>query len=240
MKPSKILLVSTLCLMALVGCGEVGDSDPGSGTTSTPATVVPPTTPGLSQEAAPAVVDTATLAPRFAVFRGPRERADELKRRFPHQMVVALGLDLEASRLSRLVYGKPAYLIPAKGPICLFTANEAVGSCWKPGVIASGRAIATGLCGPGLDADHVVTFGLVPDGVREVTILRTNVPSVTVPVEGNLFVGKTSSKTPLPLNVTWIQGGKRVVRSSGIPPKVAREGCRQGARRPAKGSRPSG
>ena len=143
-----------------------------------------------------------------------------------------MGLDLAASRYAREVYGKPAYLVPAKGLVCLYTENEAVGSCWKPAVVRGGQAVATSLCGPGLDAGHVVTFGLVPDGVREVTVLRTNVPSVTAPVEGNVFVVRSSSKPPLPLRVTWIENGRPVVRSSGIPPRVAREGCRE--RRPAR------
>lgn len=206
-----IAALAVLVGLLVVGCGGGGET----------ASTYVPTSPDPGATA----VDTANLAPGFAVFRGPREDRDRLRRHFPYGLIASMGLDLDASRYSRQVYGEAAHLIPAKGLVCLLTANEAVGSCWKPAVIKAGKAVATTLCGPGLGAGQVVTFGLVPDGIEEVTIVRTNVPSVTVPVEGNVFVGKTSSTPPLPLRVAWDQGGERVVRSSGIPPKVAREGC---------------
>ncbi|HVY96467.1 MAG TPA: hypothetical protein VHA54_05865 [Solirubrobacterales bacterium] len=178
-------------------------------------------------------MDTAILAPRFAVFRGPRTDVDGLPPgMLPPPVVASLGLDLSASRYTRQVDGSPAFLVPSAEFVCLYTDNEAIGSCWQPQIVRNGQAVATGICGPGLDSEHIVSFGLVPDGVSEVTVLRTNVPSVTVPVEGNVFVARTSSSPPLPLKVSWIEDGKRVVRSSGIPPKVARRGC--------GGGRPSG
>ena len=143
----------------------------------------------------------------------------------PRRIADGLRLDLDGSRFSRQFAGEPLYLVPAPLLGCLYGKNEAIGSCWQTRTIRDGRAVATTLCGPGLAADRIVTFGVVPDGVREVTIPRSNVPDLTVPVRGNVFVGKTSSKPPLPLQVTWTLRGEKLVRSSGIPPKVAREGC---------------
>lgn len=220
--------LAALCLLSTQGCGGGQDGSDTNilSTSAVPIEAPPPSTSSPKPTVRLAAVDPEVLSPHFAVFRGPRDDADEV----PQGMILGpvisgLGLDLNASRYAREIAGGPAYLVPGSRSICLYTESEAVGSCWQPRIVASGQAIATSLCGPGLDADHVVTFGLVPDGVEEVTVLRTNVPSVTVAVEGNVFVAKTSSEPPLPLRVSWIRGDKRFARSSGIPAEVARRGC---------------
>lgn len=225
MKLFSLASLGVLCLLFGAGCGGDSGKDSEASVTSPPHSSTLSAAPSSRRDPATAV-DTGSLGPQFGVFRGSRGARDEL----PGGMILApvaagLGLDLAASRYSRDFDGRPAYLVPGRDFVCLYSFNEAVGSCWKPAIIRRGLAIASALCGPGLDSGHVATFGLVPDGVSEVTIVRTNVPSVTVPVEGNVFVGLSSSETPLPMQVAWEERGRRVVRSSGIPPAVAREGC---------------
>lgn len=109
--------------------------------------------------------------------------------------------------------------------VCMFTGNEAVGSCWGVRSVGEGIATATAMCGPGLPKGMVATHGIVKDGVEKVTILRSNVPDQTVPVEGNVYIAMTSSEPPLPTRLSWVEDGERVIAKTGIPPKLARQGC---------------
>lgn len=182
--------------------------------------------PGAPAGVPTSLPDLDALGPSFAVFEGEREPADEVSPKLiPQATTETLGLDVSASRFSRRIQGNPFFLVPGIGMVCLYGRSDAIGSCWPPRIVREGRAVASALCGPGRFSDRVFTFGIVPDGVGEVTIVRTNVPSATVPVHGNVFVGATSSKPPLPLRVRWEVDGEWVIRSSGIPAKVAREGC---------------
>ncbi len=201
-----IAAAATLALVLMMtGCG--GGEDESSTAEATPAFVQP-------------------LSADFAVFRGPREAEDEMpKDLVPARIAAMLHIDLRLSRYARDLYGEGLYLVPSRKMTCMFGRNEAVGNCWPTETVAEHMAIASTLCGPGLGADKVVTFGVVPDGAKKVTVVRTNVPSRTVPVEGNVFVAKTSSEPPLPLQIFWFEDGKKVTHSAGIPAKVAREGC---------------
>lgn len=220
MRAPRLAFAAALCLLLLFSaCGDSGEHDPSRTTGSSTSTPEP------AAERKP-LPDPAAFASRFAVFAGERESADELPRGLiPRQVSNAFGLDLEASRLSRDYEGEPLFLVPAPGLICMYTQSEAVGSCWPPRILREGRAVASILCGPALGRGQVSTFGIVPDGIREVTVVRSNVPDVTVPVHGNVFAALSSSKPPLPVAVSWVENGERVFRSSGIPPRVAREGC---------------
>lgn len=210
-----------VCLAFFTGCGGGASGDRSTASPSDVSGMASRSVAGAAE-----VPSVLPLAGDYAVFRGPRHSEDDLPQGFiPRRIVLQLHLDTGQSRFARYLDGEAAYLVPAQRSICLFSYNEAVGSCWPPATLAMGSAIATTLCGPGLGAHQVVTFGVVPDGVRKVTVVRTNVPSRTVAVEGNVFVAKTSSKPPLPLRIFWFEGGRRVTRSAGIPPKVAREGC---------------
>lgn len=220
MRVPRLAFAAALCLLLLfTACGDSGEQEPQRTSESSPAR----TEPAAEQKPLP---DPAAFASGFAVFAGEREPADELPRGLiPRRLSNAFGLDLDASRLSRDYEGEPLFLVPAPGLICMYTQSEAIGSCWPPRILREGRAVASILCGPALGRDQISTFGIVPDGVREVTVLRSNVADVTVPVHGNVFAALSNSEPPLPVAVSWMEDGERVFRSSGIPPKVAREGC---------------
>jgi hypothetical protein len=203
-----MLLLVSLAAVSLAACGGRGDDASGDEMRTSESG------------------DLTALSPDFAVFSGERGAEDEVPAGLiPGQVAAMLKLELDEARYSRELRDGPLFLVPAPRLICMYTDIEAVGSCWLRRTIRDGRSVASTLCGPGLSRKRIVTFGVVPDGVREVTILRSDIPDVTVPVQGNAFVAWTSSVPPLPVQVSWEQEGKRLLRSSGIPPKVAREGC---------------
>lgn len=163
------------------------------------------------------------------MFRGPRVAADEVPPSLlPRKIADQVGLDLMASRLARRYEGNAVYLVPSPDLVCTYSRSNEVGNCWPIPTVESGLATATSICGLGGDAGEVVTYGVVPDGVGKVTILREKEPDRTVRVIGNVYVGATSARPPLPLRLTFVEDGKRVVRPTGIPPDIARKGCGSG------------
>lgn len=209
-KTIRLVLLCLICsvgIVALAGCAKSGKS-------------------ATSYSGLRETQGNRSAAMEYAVFRGPRDAQDNLPAGLiPKRIARALHLDLGASRYARIWDKGRFYLVPSAKLTCLVGENDAVGSCWPTATVTAGLATTTTLCGPGLKPGTVATFGMVPDGVSTVTILRTNVPNRTVPVQGNVFVGLTSSQPPLPMRVAWLQDGQRVVHPTGIPPRVAREGC---------------
>lgn len=175
------------------------------------------------------VPPASPLQERFAVFRGPRVAADEVPPSLlPRKIADQVGLDLSASRLARRYQGNAVYLVSSADLVCTYSRSNEVGNCWPIPTVESGLATATSICGLGAGADEIVTYGIVPDGVMEVTIPREQEPDRTVAVAGNVYVAATSARPPLPLRLTFVEDGRRVVRPTGIPPDLARKGCGSG------------
>lgn len=168
----------------------------------------------------------AALAKDFSVFRGSRTDRDKIPEDLvPTHVATTLALDLSAARFSRTLNGSPLFLVPSVRITCLFGKNRAVGSCWPTRTVVEQRATTTTLCGPGLSKRHIVTFGIVPDGVKRVTVMRPDGSGATAVVKGNIFVARSASTPPLPHQISWVSDSKQIVRSTGIPPDVARSGC---------------
>ena len=171
-------------------------------------------------------VPPSSLQQDFAVFRGVRTEADVIPTTLvPRAIARRVGLDMETSRLARSYGGRAIYIVNSPELVCLYSRNYEVGNCWPTSTVERGMATATSICGLGAKANEVVTYGIVPDAVSRVTVLRSNEPDRTAPVIGNVYVGVTGSQPPLPLQLAFEQDGKRVVRPTGIPPNIARKGC---------------
>lgn len=173
-----------------------------------------------------AVPPNPTLEQDFAVFDGARTGADVIPPTLlPRTIARGVGLDMETSRRARKFGGRAIYIVTSPRLVCLYSRNYEVGNCWPIPTVEGGRATATAICGLGAKGDEVITYGIVPDGVNRVTILRSNEPDRTVPVIGNVYVASTGSTPPLPLHLAFVKGVKRLVRPTGIPPSIARKGC---------------
>lgn len=206
------------------------------------ATAIAALVAGCANGKADSTVDGNAVAPGgvlerdFAIFRRSRSEADEIpKSLLPSDIADSVGLDLKTSRLARRYKGDAVYVVTSPRFTCTYSRSYEVGNCWPTSTVVQGLATATSICGLGTDGDEIVTYGIVPDGVREVTILRDKEPDRTVQVVGNVYVAATSSTPPLPRRLEFEEDGKRVVRSTGIPPALARQGCPAG-----KPSRPPG
>jgi len=202
-----VLACVALGLTGLAGCGGDGSAESAAATRGTASPV-------------------HTLIPTFAVFRRARTLGDEIPVEvLPREIVASLGLDMTTSRFARTYEKKLIYLVASPELVCTYSPYNPVSNCWPLATVKQGSATAASICGLGTRAGETVIYGIVPDGVRSVTILRRS-GDERVPVAGNMFVAPTSSKPPLPTHLSFRLEGKKVIRSTGIPADVARRGCR--------------
>jgi len=171
-------------------------------------------------------VPSRALDQEFALFRRPRTAVDVVpKSILPPSVARQIGLDLRTSRLARRYDGNPVYVVRSDRLICTYSRSNEVGNCWPTRTVAQGLASATSICGLGTKPGKIATYGLVPDGVTSVTVRRRDGSDTTVGVRDNMYVAPGSVHPPLPLHIILHQGGRRIVRPTGIPPDVARRGC---------------
>jgi len=207
--------VALLNVAPLAGCGDDGGSP----------------VPVASKAAMP---PASVLARDLALFRRPRTAADAVPESLlPDDGAKALGLSLDTSRRAREYEGQAIYVVASSKLTCTYSRQNEVGNCWPTTTVTRSLASASSLCGLGTDPGEIVTYGILPDGVREVTVLRDKEPDRAVPVIGNVYVAATSSRPPLPLRIAFVKDGRRVTRPTGIPRDLARDGCPKGSRPPA-------
>lgn len=204
-------LVSLLVVTAigpLSGCGNAA-SEAGRGG-------------GAQSSALPA---TSALA-SFSLFRRPRGKIDAIPESLlsPHD-IQAMGFKPGTSHFARTYHGKRIYVIASPELVCTYSRYNPVGTCWTIPTVSQGDAVASSICGLGTAPREIVIFGIVPDDVRAVTILRQDGIDPTVGVSNNFFVAPVSSTPPLPLRLSFMRDGSRELRSTGIPPRVAQRGC---------------
>lgn len=90
--------------------------------------------------------------------------------------------------------GSPVYVIPARGHLCTYVVtapDQGYGSCARTGVATQGESIATDTPSPGITR----IVGLVPDGIRDVTLRAKDGTTERTAVSGNAYVFETA-KTP--------------------------------------------
>lgn len=167
-----------------------------------------------------------SLRRHFGILSRPRQTIDQIPAGVvPESAASSLGLKLEQSRLARVVGSTAVFLLPGSRSTCIVSRNPALGGCWPTSVVATGFASTTTICGSGVDSRHVVTVGVVPDGVPAITLMRADGRRSTVKVRHNIFLTRTSSRPPLPLQIAWTVQGRRVSHPTGLPPRVAQRGC---------------
>ncbi len=150
----------------------------------------------------------------------------------PPAIAARLGLERETARRARLYKGSPVYVASSSHLTCTFSRRNEVGNCWPNPTVMRGLAAAASICGLGAESGRVVVYGLLPDGVEKVTVPSPGRPATTVPVVGNVFIATVSSRPPLPQRFSFLRGGKRLERPTGIPPEVALRGCGGGGAPP--------
>lgn len=187
---------------------------------------------GSQEETKPSAAPHASVSPigslrsTLQVFQGEQTSADVIPKNLVSRSIAKqVGLDLRTSRRARTYKGRPIFVVLSDELACTYSTYHPVGNCWPIDTVKQGLAFATSLCGLGTAKGETVLYGIVPDSVERVMVPRENVPDRTVPVVGNVFVASTSSAPPLPRHLALFENGNRIVRPSGIPADVAREGC---------------
>ena len=176
------------------------------------------------------------LAGHLQVFARPRTREDTIpKTLLPRGIASRLGLDLETARRARLYRGIPVYVASSPRLTCTFSRRNEVGNCWPNPAVLRGLASAASICGLGGESAEIVVYGLLPDGAQAVTVPSPGRRASTVPVVGNVFIATVSSEPPLPQWFSFVRGGRRFDRPTGIPPEVALKGCGGGRSLPRRG-----
>lgn len=195
------------CVAALAGCGGSGSD---ANRTDTGGSTVPSTHP----------------LPDFAVFRRPQSESDSIPAAvLPRATAKTMRFDLGTSRLARSYRGQNVYLVASPEFVCTYSRYNPVGSCWPTATTEGGLATAASICGLGTKPREIVLFGVVPDRVKAVKVLRHGGRGPAVPVIGNVFIASASSKPPLPTKLSFVEGDGSTVHPSGIPANVAKRGC---------------
>ena len=188
---------------ALAVAQDEGVSPPANTVTAQEASTVSANAP--PRAAAPSRTPAA-IRSKFEVFR----RVELPKDRFSPEAGERLAYQGANAGLARLVVSSEhaawrTYAVPAGGDsLCLVSANGS-GGCLPTAVATRGEAIGVNEC-LASGEDLVQVFGLMPDGIKEVTLTsRSGAPAVTVAVESNGWshVGPRTPAALRPTQVSW-------------------------------------
>lgn len=116
------------------------------------------------------------------------------------------------------------YLVPARQHLCLLSTNHVSSNCFPRDQVAPGSA-ASVICSPYLRQGTIEFAGIIPDGVRSVSVVRQHGERLRVPVVHNVFVFDIPQQSAIPRVITWQAGGKRHRIPPGIELAAARAPC---------------
>lgn len=210
------LLLALMAIGLAGGCGQGGDSTVAGGSART----VPP---------------GGSLAAGFSAFGGFHSAEDTIPPTLlPRRITKRLKFDRDDSRRARLYRGQPVFVLSSDRLTCTFSHRNEVSNCWPTETVRRGLATGASICGLGGDAGRTVVYGLLPDGVKKVTVPGSGESTQRVPVVGNVYIAAVSSTPPLPQRVHFTYDGTPVEIPTGIPPEVARNGCGNGMAPPRR------
>jgi iron uptake system EfeUOB component EfeO/EfeM len=180
------------------------------------------------------------LASKYAILRRPQRPIDRLKRDQLNASLSAAGVILSGTRfLGKAAYGGRVYLVPAQhllafrlAPLrCLPADQRALETELRPALRREfvHRAMCIEVLGGNGGSPSCVSasgapdallymggtpgFGLVPNGVRAVTITYQTAHPRTVPVHHNFFVIVAPKQVAPPCGVQWLDAGGTVVKA---------------------------
>ena len=160
-----------------------------------------PGSPGSQRTAKPEV--SKLLAQNFAIFRRDYAVRPSLLARIadviePRRRATGAQGRLLSFDNTELPSGGQLVVLPRGNRICLSTSAGGM-SCLEDDLVARGFLNLGQLCKVGLPPGHARVAGLVPDGVRSVT-LKTAQGAITANVKDNAYVFETTGR---PLAVRW-------------------------------------
>jgi hypothetical protein len=124
-----------------------------------------------------------------------------------------------------VAHAAPLFVAPARGAVCLLDAAELVSNCWPRATALRGDANVVALCAPRLAHRTIQVSGVMPDGVRQVTVLRRTFANTTVPVHNNVYVAILPAGNPLPLWVRYRRHGRTQRHPTGVSHDYRQKPC---------------
>lgn len=164
---------------------------------------------------------------RLSVFRAPRGDNSQLtgiRQLIPKPLVAKFRIDFSTARFAMVARAQPLFVVRGAHAYCLVDRARSLTNCWSEETTRSGDASVTSICSPQLPPDIIEVGGVVPNGVRTVTILRGGrFTDETVGVRNNVFVAVLPAGDPLPLRLRWNGTGPR--HSTGVPAGTTYSAC---------------
>jgi hypothetical protein len=146
------------------------------------------------------------LRDTYSAFRRDRRRDDVLGPRakdFLSFNEPTFRLNPDLSRLVRAADGTTAHLVPGDGVLAIVEHGGAVARLQQA---LDGTTVGTSFRGTG----RLRVWGLLPDGVDEVTVVRRNGDPIIEPVSDHLYAVEVHATVPdeLPAEVRFVLGGR--------------------------------
>ncbi|MEO8969879.1 MAG: rod shape-determining protein MreC [Solirubrobacteraceae bacterium] len=184
---------------------------------------------------------TAAIDPRVAsqlsVFRRPHTRSDELpaaSRSELRQVYAGQQPAVDNARRVKAADGQTAYLVPAKGGVCVINTNE---SLCSPAALLPG-AVTVDLCSPTLPQGQLEIEWLLPDRATKVALGMANGTATRFASGYNVYIGRLPISGPQPQTIEWDAQGQHHSVTAGVPSGAQNQTCAHPRRlaAPANGS----
>jgi iron uptake system EfeUOB component EfeO/EfeM len=224
------ILLAVAILLAFAGRAPARVAEERCSAYPTPGTLAP-----AGAQVPPAVID------RYAILRSPQRAVDRLSASQISGSLTASGLILSGTRfLGATAFGGRVYLVPAEHllafriapPRCLSAEGRAVEQDLLPqlrreyahpalcllliDVTSSGPSCGSAFSSSEalLDTSGTPGFGLVPDGVSNVTVLYANAPPRTLVVRHNFFaIISPKGAFSAPCGLQWLDPTGTVLKT---------------------------
>lgn len=193
--PRVALAALVLTVPAIAGCGGSSTDDPQRSHPSTGPPATPATAPGdVPPPVLPAPSIARDIRASFGVLRRPRRAADRLPAAGRRQLRPDPTVPDERGanpRFSRRATGQRIWVVPGRGTVCLvyIGGGMAGGGCASTEIARRGRLLRS-VAGEGFGVarGRRLHYGLVPDGVRRVTLVDRDGRAVReVPAADNVW-----------------------------------------------------
>ena len=157
------------------------------------------------------------LSARYAIFRQGQTRADMAPRRLETYDALLSGANPQLARRVAAGPHDDVYLAPSRQGACLLSSAGTEDGCFTVALLLAGNAVSAVECAPGMAANTVEVYGLLPDGATATAIRFANGARTTVPLSRNYYAYTASTTAPLPTSIEWTLAGTNHQTAANVP-----------------------
>lgn len=201
------LIALAAALPLTVGAGAAVVSATGLTGTEQAKTFAAGADAGPSQ-ADPAVVNGTNVA-GLAVFERGARPTDRPSADLVGREARTRGASLTSARNLLDRGSEQIFALPIRDGVCLASSSYVVQICLPDSVVAhdSGQGALRGfqasICSPYMAPEHIVLFGLIPNGVKDLRFVSDDGSEVSVPVENNFAYYQFAKGKQSPVDAVW-------------------------------------